>query len=368
MDQNFNQPYDNNYNQQPMYNNQQPMYNNQQPVYNNQQPMYNNQQPVYNNQQPVYNNQQPMYVQPGYNQPMNNQNMGYQPQVMMNQGGFTNQNMMNQQNRVMSNCKYIIFMLLIKLVLQNANYTSDPINSLAVAKSVYIKQTIEWVEMVSGYETPNRYQVYFKNQGDSHYTMLFSCKEMSDYCSRQCCSGDARPFTMNMKHISNATIDSDFNKNNFAIINKPYACACFCLGRPEMSGTFNSIDGPIFGKIYQPYTCCDPVFQVFNSSGQVAYSITTDCCQCGFFCRGGCGMFEPITFHIFNGNTCDSKSTNLAVGRIVKHSMGIQSLVSDADNFEVFFPLDASPENKLSLIAAALMIDYQYFEENPNQR
>ena len=97
---------------------------------------------------------------------------------------------------------------------------------------------------------------------------------MSDYCSRQCCSGDARPFTINMKHISNVTIDSDYNKNNFAIINKPYTCACFCLGRPEMSGTFNSMDGP-YGRNYQP-SCCNPVFQVFNSSGQVAYSITTN--------------------------------------------------------------------------------------------
>lgn len=252
--------------------------------------------------------------------------------------------------------------------MQNANYTKDPISALSGAKSVFIKQTIEWVEMVSGYETPNRYQVYYKNQGDSHYTMLFSCKEISDYCSRQCCSGEARPFTMNIKHVSNSNIETDFTQNNFAVLNKPYKCSCFCLARPELTGSFSSIDGPMFGKISQPYTCLDPVFQCYNSSGQIAYSITTDCCQCGFCCRGGCGMFEAITFHIFSGDKCDSKMTNNAVGRIVKHSMGIQSLVSDADNFEVFFPLDATPENKLTLIAAALMIDYQFFEENPNQR
>ena len=48
--------------------------------------------------------------------------------------------------------------------------------------------------------------------------------------------------------------------------------------------------------------------------------------------------------------------------------MGIQSMMSDADNFEVIFPQNANQENKLSLIAAALVIDYMYFEEHPNRR
>lgn len=44
--------------------------------------------------------------------------------------------------------------------------------------------------------------------------------------------------------------------------------------------------------------------------------------------------------------------------------MGIQSLVSNDDNFEVIFPNDSTPEEKLMLIGAALMIDYSLFEEN----
>ncbi len=223
--------------------------------------------------------------------------------------------------------------------------------------------------MISGYETPNRYQVYYKNQGDQYYTMLFSCKEMSGYYSRNCCAGDARPFMMNIKHFAESNQVIDFKTGgSFAILDKPFKCTCFCLGRPEMTGHFNTSEGPIFGKITQPYTCCDPIFHIKDNSGNVNYSITTDCCQCGFMCRGGCGMFEPITFYIFKGETCDSKQVNQACGRIVKYAMGIQSLVSDADNFEVFFPLDATPENKMTFIAAALMIDYMFFEENPNQR
>ncbi len=240
--------------------------------------------------------------------------------------------------------------------------------ALQVAKSVFIKQTIEWTEMVTGYETPNRYQVYFKNPGDPNYTMLFTCKEMSDYCERNYCSGDTRPFITNIKHMSNMNIDNDYQSNIFAVMNKPYKYTCYCLARPEMTGHYKGVEGPRFGKIYQPYTYCDPVFHVMNNIGQIIYSITTDCCKCGFCCRGGCGMFEPITFHIFKGENCDSKMINLACGKIIKHSMGIQSLLSDADNFEVFFPNECSPEEKLTFIGAALMIDYMFFEENPNQR
>ena len=240
--------------------------------------------------------------------------------------------------------------------------------ALLVAKSVYIKQSIEWIEIISGYETPNRYVVYYKDFSSNNYTMLFSCKEMSGYCERNCCSGDSRPFTMNLKHYNNQNIDKDFNNNVFAVLNKPYKLSCYCIARPEMNGNFGSLTGPSFGKITQPYTCCDPVFKVHDNNNNVVYSITTDCCKCGFFCRGGCGMFESLTFLIFKGDECDSKNIEGACGKIVKHSMGIQSLLSDADNFEVFFPNDASPEDKMSLISSALMIDYMFFEENPNQK
>lgn len=252
--------------------------------------------------------------------------------------------------------------------MQKAQFTNNPMDSLAMAKSVFIKQTIEWAEMITGYETPNRYQVYYKNHGEEFYTMLFSCKEMSGYCWRNCCSGDARPLRMHIKHATSSHVEVDFQTNLFAVVDKPYKCSCFCLDRPEVVGHFGSEEGPIFGKITQPYTCCDPVFHVKNASGEIIYSITTDCCSCGFCCRGGCGVFEPVTFYIFNGPDGRSDQFNSSVGRIVKHAMGIQSLMSDADNFEVFFPPDATSEYKLLLISSALMIDYSFFEENPNQR
>jgi hypothetical protein len=38
--------------------------------------------------------------------------------------------------------------------------------------------------------------------------------------------------------------------------------------------------------------------------------------------------------------------------------------VSDADCFKIAFPSNATPEDKALLVAATILIDYRYFEEN----
>lgn len=241
--------------------------------------------------------------------------------------------------------------------------------ALVVAKTVFVKQTIEWAEMITGYETANRYQVYFKNHGDPNYTMLFTCKEMSEFCERNYCSSDTRPFTMNLKHMTNNNDDNthDYANKNFAVLKKPFKCTYYCFNRPKMYGYFNNLEGPEFGRIYQPYKFTDPIFQLIRKD-IVIYSVTTDCCKCGFCCRGGCGMFEQISFLIYDGDINDRKNKYKekgSTGKILRHSMGVESIVSDADNFEVFFPPEAGPEDKLLLISVALMIDYMFFEEMP---
>ena len=40
-------------------------------------------------------------------------------------------------------------------------------------------------------------------------------------------------------------------------------------------------------------------------------------------------------------------------------------MITNADSYSIIFPEGAFPEDKLLLIAAALMIDYQYFESSP---
>lgn len=147
--------------------------------------------------------------------------------------------------------------------------------ALASTGAVFIKQIFEWVEMLTGYETPNIYQVYYRPQNSSCVSILFSCKELSGYCERQYCQGSQRPLEMHINHAQTLDLSGmDFNSNNFAVFDKPYKIQCYCCCRPEMTGHYKTIDGPTFGEISMPWTYCDPVFRVKNKEGLVRYSIT----------------------------------------------------------------------------------------------
>jgi hypothetical protein len=61
----------------------------------------------------------------------------------------------------------------------------DPLEAIKDAKSVYVKQVVELFEMMTGYEIPNRYHVYAKDN-DDNLTYLFKAKEESGYCVRNC--------------------------------------------------------------------------------------------------------------------------------------------------------------------------------------
>lgn len=233
---------------------------------------------------------------------------------------------------------------------------------IKLAKSVFIKQTIEWVDMIAGYENPNRFQVYYKDIDTDKYYLLFSCKEMSGYFIRNCIVGDIKPMYMAIKHIKSKIKDDNFKKDDkFAVLVKPFQANClFC--DTETANHFKNENGPRFGTIVQKSTFCDPIFEVKNSVGEVIFTIMTNCCKCGYMFRGTCGMFEPVVFLIFRGFNIGSGP----VGRINKHLHGIQSLLNEEDTYEVIFPDNANEEEKLNLISAALMIDFIFFEENPN--
>lgn len=131
-----------------------------------------------------------------------------------------------------------------------------------------------------------------------------------------------------------------------------------------MTGTFRA-NNSYFGKVSEPWTCCDPQFNIQNEHGALRYVVSADCCQCGLFCRNyPCGKCSEAVFAIYDSKTQDKSEEN-KVGSIKKLFSGcVQEMVSDADNFEIVFPIDATPQEKLLLIGVVLMIDYRFYESN----
>jgi hypothetical protein len=242
-------------------------------------------------------------------------------------------------------------------------FVQDPMIELANSVKAVIHQQVEVLEMLSGCETPNRYHVFVQNaQGISQY--LFKCKEESGWCMRNCCPSSGREFSMRLKHINAATqLNSNDFQNTYATLFKPFKCTCFCLARPELLLSLNGQAQQYVGKVKEEFTCFDPLFTIKDGNGVPVYSVTCDCWQCGFLCRRNfLGKVSEVKFLIYNLN----EGIN-PVGSIVKlTAQNVGQLVSDADSYEVNFPVNATPQQKFSLICCALMIDYQFFEETAN--
>jgi hypothetical protein len=236
----------------------------------------------------------------------------------------------------------------------------DPLLELATISSVFIKQEINIFEVLTGCETKSRFHVYARTQFG--YKYLFKCKEESGWCERNCLLSSSRPFKMKIKHV--AALDqfgNDFSDSaTFAEFNRPYKCTCFCLQRPVMKGVKNN--GEYFGQIKFPFSCCDPKYEVVDKFNNLKYVVTGDCCQCGLMCRTSYGMCSEVMFQI-------RKPDNEQVGFVKKVFSGlVQELLTSADNFELQFPKDSTPEDKLMLIGNVLMIDYTFFEDKGRDR
>ena len=235
-------------------------------------------------------------------------------------------------------------------------YVLDPMQELALSPSVLIRQQPQFFEQISGCESPNRYFV-FSQSPQTGFKMLFKCKEQSECCQRNCCSASMREFVMDIKHIANAGALNENFQNSFVHVNKPFKCTCCCLERPEMIANY-SANGELVGKVKQPFSCCDPIFTIYDNAGTMRYYIYADCCQCGLCCSGPCAKLSEVTFNIYR-----DANMGQPIGSIVKKIANFSELITSADSYQVNFPADARPNEKLLLIITGLMIDYQFFEE-----
>ncbi len=227
----------------------------------------------------------------------------------------------------------------------------DPIKILETSPIAKVKQQIEFLELVTSCETKNRYDVYAKINEQNVF--LFRCKEQSEWCMRNCCPGNCREFNLKL------TLP---NQQKFAILERPFKCTCCCCNRPLMTCKFT--DGTQFGRIKEPFRYCSPLFETYDEEDHSKYYLEIPYCQSGFCCRKSCcGKCNEVYGNIYN-----NRSLSNPVGVIKKKEKCVQETISDANTFVITFPVDATVNDKLNLIATVLMIDYRYFEENANQR
>ena len=241
-------------------------------------------------------------------------------------------------------------------------YTTDPLMDLMNSKTAEIRQRIELTEILTGCETPNQYYVFSKDQeGNKKY--LFKAKEESGCCARNFCSGDSRGFKLHLRKIG-FTSQMQEKKEDYVLFDRPTKCTCCCCDRPEMIGRYVK-DGSPAGRIVQPFTCCNPLIEICTKDGRTPFSISANCCQCGYCCRNNtCGRCSEVDFEIYAGKTTNGP----VVGNIHKKFKGCASMVGDADFFSLTFPKNANPEERLLLVNAVIMMDYLYYEDKDSSK
>ena len=245
-------------------------------------------------------------------------------------------------------------------------------SSLKPIQEMIIKQESDILEAVTGCQEPNNYYVYGKLPNDEK-SYIFKCREFSSCGMRFCCPVSCRELIMKIKIASNEKEpenneeqeqeqeqdqDEEYNDSLF-YIEKKFKCPCCNCIRPEMK-IFITETNALLGTIEEGFSCCDPIFNVYDKDGKLIYFIETDCCQCGFVCRNNClGKTDECVFFIY-----DNETKSNPIGEISKGAVSSQLTIGD--NYSVIFPKKASIIDKILLTITGVMIDYQYFENNTN--
>lgn len=200
------------------------------------------------------------------------------------------------------------------------------VGALCSMPSVRVKQQVEAFEVATGYESSNRYGVY-----DPSGNLIIKCKEKSSTFSKLAL-GAGRSMDIFL---------TDAAGNAIMQINRP-----FKLWHKNV--TVTDASGRLIGSILKKFALAKAVFHVFNGQDQQMYTI-----------QGGpmINIGKSRKLSILN-------SQGVEVGSIVKEWAGLaKELFTDADNFSLIFPADASAEARAILIAATLFIDLTHFEK-----
>ena len=219
---------------------------------------------------------------------------------------------------------------------------------LANLLNVRIIQKAACIEFLYPQCVPNRYEVV-----DPNGRKMYELKEKSECCER-CCCFPFRSFDMFINNITsvenNTSVSMEGSKN--CAIPIMYFCGC---GKPTFEVEVNSPIGFRIGSAklnYNNCLCyiCENRIDILDSSNSLRYIIKSNCCCLGYYL---CHFTKccDCSYNIIQNNQ--------TVGTITKDTCnGAVTFCTNADNYSIAFPLNATPQDKMLLICGALLIDY----------
>jgi uncharacterized protein YxjI len=191
--------------------------------------------------------------------------------------------------------------------------------------SVIVSQQKEWGEILSGFETKNKYVV-----SDMSGNRMYLAAEEAGSTLLRLFLKALRPFTLVVLTESNQVV--------LRVI-RPFR---FYFHRAEIVDS----QGKSLGVIQKRFSLLRRIYSVLNSSGKEVFQLLGP-------------ILHPWTFNI--------KNNDVEYGKITKKWSGLlKEGFTDADNFGVVFPKEWDIKLKALFLGAVFLIDFVHFENKGN--
>ncbi|KAM9604823.1 phospholipid scramblase 4 isoform 1-T7 [Trichechus inunguis] len=211
---------------------------------------------------------------------------------------------------------------------------------LAQLDNIHVLQHFEPLEMITGFETNNRYDV--KNNSDQ---MVYIVNEDMEDFTRNAYR-TLRPFVLRV---------TDCMGREIMTIQRPFrcTCCCFCCPSARQELEVQCPPGVTIGYVAEHWNLCRAVYSIQNEKKESVMRVLGPCSTYGC---GSDSVFEIQSLDgVFN------------IGNIIRKWNGLLSAMADADHFDIHFPLDLDVKMKAMIFGACFLIDFMYFERSPEQ-
>ncbi|XP_065180303.1 phospholipid scramblase 1-like [Sycon ciliatum] len=207
---------------------------------------------------------------------------------------------------------------------------------LTQVDQLLVKQKVELLEALTGFETANKYVV-----ANTLGQQVYFAAEKSGCCERQCCTL-SRAFEIHIIDNANQTV---------MVFKRPrHFCTNSCMGCTSSRVTVEAPPGNVIGYVQTNTFCCKPTYTIEAPDLSPVLKITSPCCGCGCSCSP---KFAVQTL------------TGEEIGCVQKKFSGVvKEAFTDADNFNITFPMDLDVKVKASLLASLFLIDMLHFEQS----
>jgi len=197
---------------------------------------------------------------------------------------------------------------------------------LSSVSSLVVSQKREWGEILTGFETKNKYVI-----SDASGSRLYLAAEEAGSMLLRWFLKALRPFTMTVLTEDGQVVLQ---------VRRPFR---FYFHRAEVVGS----QGQSLGVIQRRFSVLRRIYSVLDRSGEEIFQLFGP-------------LLHPWTFQIRNDG--------VEYGKITKKWSGLlKEGFTDADNFGVMFPAEWDVKLKALFLGAVFLIDFAHFENKDNK-